>query len=242
MARRASAAGRPATLAHLWLLPLEPTDGASVGQAARLLDGEERARARRFARAEDRRRYVLAHAHLRCALAHHLGTAPGELGLRRGPGGKPYLPGAAIHVSLAHTRGMAAVAIAGRPCGVDVEHEGRPLDDGEGMAARVLSPPERRRLGAVPRAERGRALLRAWCVKEALLKGTGRGLADDPAALELPPWSGDGPLPAIPGRGSWRAWGLRVGTGHIVGLAVEDRSDPAEVRVRVGSPAPGGPA
>jgi phosphopantetheinyl transferase len=130
---------------------------------------------------------------------------------------------------------MAAVAVASRPCGVDVEHERRDLKEGAGMGSRILSPAERHRLRPLSRDARRRSMLQSWCVKEALLKGTGRGLADDPWALELPPWSGDGPLPEIPGMESWRAWGFRARTGHLVGVAVEDRADPRDLDVHLAS-------
>ncbi|HEY4223816.1 MAG TPA: hypothetical protein VGO62_20810, partial [Myxococcota bacterium] len=56
----------------LWLSPVD--DDGPLDHALALLDGAERARAARFARAEDRGAYVCAHALARIAVADALGV------------------------------------------------------------------------------------------------------------------------------------------------------------------------
>ncbi|GAA1716787.1 hypothetical protein GCM10009809_11050 [Isoptericola hypogeus] len=152
---------------------------------------------------------------LRAALAAaglDLGAGAGDVGLRRrcttcgaADHGKPEVPAAlaaGLHVSVAHTATRLAVAVAGSPCGVDVEDVAAVAR--APVAGVLLGPRERRRErrpGGEPSAE---GLARTWVRKEALLKATGHGLAVDPARIVLGPpdapprlrrWDGPGPAP-----------------------------------------------
>jgi len=69
------------------------------------------------------------------------------------------------YISVSHARGMIAVAIADRRCGIDIERLDRNF---ESVADRYLSPRERR-LCADPAW-----LAMAWCAKEAMYKFYGR--------------------------------------------------------------------
>jgi 4'-phosphopantetheinyl transferase len=66
--------------------------------------------------------------------------------------------------------------------------DAEPLEAGTDWAAlagKVLSVNECSELAVVPATEQKRAFLRAWTCKEAVLKATGEGLADDLARIEI---------------------------------------------------------
>lgn len=148
---------------------------------AALLDESEAARAKRFAFDDDRRAYVAAHALLRTRLSQRsTGILPRDWRFGATPHGKPFLlaPLTGLDVSLSHTRGMAAVAIAsGREVGVDVESFLTPRD-----AIKVAERFFAREEVALLRAESDRVLqsemfFAIWTLKEAVVKADGRGLA-----------------------------------------------------------------
>src|SRR4051812_10890090 len=86
----------------------EPLDGA-----VDLLDDTERARAARFAFEDDRRRFVVAHAWARIALARGLACAPQSLRFAVGPRGKPRVENVHVDVrfNLSHAAERALIAL-----------------------------------------------------------------------------------------------------------------------------------
>ena len=179
--------------------PLPPADAAALTPA-------DRAKAARFAFAQDRARFLAARALLRRAVAEALGADPATITLDTLPGGKPVLPGAGLAFSASRTEGLAAVALArgDRGLGLDVEARGRFARLG-GLARR-LHPDERRFIAAAPSAPR---LARVWTRKEAALKADGRGLDADLAAFSALP----------PGPGWARIRGVCTGQAHVGALA-----------------------
>lgn len=182
------------------------------------LDAVERARAARFVFARDRRAYVLAHALLRFALA--LQGVGWDARIAPDARGKPRVDptDGALHVSLTHTDGRVAVAVApDHEVGVDAEAATRDPDEAA-LRALALAPPEIAELAGA--ADRRQRLLRLWVAKEAVAKAVGLGLAlpiqqvvlsgEPPRILALPP--GCGPVE------SWSLHTARHG-GHWIGLA-----------------------
>jgi 4'-phosphopantetheinyl transferase len=162
-----------------------------------LLSPAERARAARFVRAEDGRRWARSRAILRALLGAYAGADPRTLGFEEGAHGKLALarePAAAgvparLRFNLSHSGDTALYALAlDREVGVDVELARRQVD-AVAIAARVLGAETAARLEALDPPAREREFLRAWVRWEAVLKcrGTGIGGADDrPAGPE--PW------------------------------------------------------
>lgn len=106
-----------------------------------------------------------------------LAAAPsGKLYLRSTPD-DPHPP----HISLTHTRGLIACAVAELPVGLDAERLNRRIP--AGLESRILSPMERAALSALPEAEKNAFLLTRWVMKEAHLKRTGEGLGASMARL-----------------------------------------------------------
>ena len=209
--------GEPET----WLLSVSSfiaaLDAAAPGK---ILDAEELERAGRFLRAEDRERYTAAHIGLRQLLGGYLGMEPSGVPFTRencpgcgGPHGRPAVAGGGgPHFSLSHSAGLVLLAFAATPVGVDVEEIPAPGVVAE-LREAILHPGERAELDALPPADRAAAFGRCWARKEAYLKGTGAGLADNPDRTRV----GVGPVPyPVPG---WTVTDLAVPAGYSAALA-----------------------
>ncbi|MFC9328939.1 4'-phosphopantetheinyl transferase family protein [Kitasatospora sp. NPDC057015] len=160
---------------RLWLVP-DQRSGRAPAELLAVLDPGERLRAEAYRSAVDRRRFVLAHAAVRCILARRLGVGPEEIRWRRGPHGKPELAGrcTGVEVNLSHSDAVAMVALsASRRVGVDVQRV-LPRLDATAMAERYFPPEEARfvRAAADPDARADR-FARLWARKEALVKAHG---------------------------------------------------------------------
>ena len=196
------------------------------GGDARLLSADERQRAERFVRPQDRARYVAGRSRLRAILGRYLGRPPGELRFAYGPHGRPMLAG--VGFSLAHAEELAALAVGPEPTmGLDIERR-RPVD--AATARQYLSASEQAEVEALPAGTRDLARLRAWTRKEAVMKALGFGLAGDFTRVEVT----TGPearLRACPDGDAWR-WSLReVSLGPEVVAALAVRADGATVEV-----------
>ncbi|WP_063774741.1 4'-phosphopantetheinyl transferase family protein [Kitasatospora azatica] len=168
---------------RVWRVAVAPGNAAAARAAAPvLLDRAERARAAAFRREQDRQLYEVAHVGLRTVLAERLGRRPAELTFRQAPcpgcgepHGRPEVDGP-VEFSLSHAAGLAVIALAADPLGVDVEGHGAfEREAGEDVAG-LLHPAERAELAAVEPERWAAAALRCWVRKEAYLKGTGMGL------------------------------------------------------------------
>jgi len=157
---------------------------------------EEAARASRLATPVLRRRYLRAHAALRSILGS-VTSAPLEFALREK--GKPYLSSAPqVRFNLAHSRGMALVAVAlDLEVGVDIERV-RPLPEFEAIAQRYFPAGYTQPTGE-------RDFFRHWTRFEALLKAHGAGLY---GAGAMPP-------------GVWSVTEIDAGPRFTAALAVE---------------------
>ncbi|GJD70438.1 4'-phosphopantetheinyl transferase family protein [Methylobacterium gnaphalii] len=192
------------------------------------LSEDERARAARFLRLEDRDRYAASHAALRHILAGALGTDPGLLRFRSGAAGKPELDGPwrdrlAFNLSHSGRIGLIGLSPAGR-IGVDVELT-RPLSDCLGLARSHFSRAEIAALEAQPPADRQAAFYACWTRKEAFVKALGAGLSfplnrfvvavpPEPAALV----SLDGSAQAARG---WSLQHLDPAPDHVGAVAIQ---------------------
>ena len=112
---------------------------------ASILDADERRRAARFLRPDDRDRYIASHVAFREVVGAVLHEPPVDVRWSMGRNDKPSVAGSTLAVSLSHSGARAAVALAwGRDVGVDIEQV-RELDELE-PAAVAFSPAEQREL------------------------------------------------------------------------------------------------
>lgn len=148
----------------------------------RLLDDVDRQRAGRFRRDVDRRNFVLGRT-----MVHHLVRAegaPAPCVLSRGHNGKPCLSGCAAF-NLSHSGRWVACAVSrSEPVGIDVEVFDR-LQDYRELLASTTHSAERQCIAQAPPESRFALFKRCWTRKEAALKATGKGLADDLTAIDV---------------------------------------------------------
>ncbi|MEV7878016.1 4'-phosphopantetheinyl transferase family protein [Streptomyces microflavus] len=197
------------------------------------LSSAELRRAASFARPADRAAYATAHTALRQLLGGYLDRPPAALTFVRepcpgcaGPHGRPAVVqaggGPPLHFSLAHSRGLIAVAVAPRVIGVDVER--LPSPETVEACARALHPGEQAELAAAPPGERRAHFGRLWTRKEAYLKALGTGLSRHPRTDYL-----GSDLRRRPAR--WAVLDLPAGPEHAAAIAVPgDRPDHVTVR------------
>jgi 4'-phosphopantetheinyl transferase len=155
-----------------------------------LLDERERARMAAFRRICDRRLYAASHGALRILIGRYLGMPARSVAFER-TGKRRAAPrietggNRRCVASLSHSRGHVAVALSrSGPAGVDIE----PWHRGIWLAAidsTGLSGLERQCLPARETGRRGRALVRAWTAKEAVLKAWEVGLTLPPSSVRL---------------------------------------------------------
>jgi 4'-phosphopantetheinyl transferase len=80
-----------------------------------------------------------------------------------------------VFVSISHSAGRVACAVAAVPVGVDVESLTRPRDH-LALTDTVHSAAQRQHLAALPPEARAEPFLQAWTLKEAWLKAREQGL------------------------------------------------------------------
>jgi 4'-phosphopantetheinyl transferase len=137
----------------------------------RYFDQTERARFENYRTEGGRQRFALG-----CALAKAVAAelTGGPVALDRtctecgAAHGKPRVVGADLELSVSHSGDAAVVAVAGAPCGVDVEQLSGGSRDVAALAGFVLAESEH--------AADETRFLRLWTRKEAVTKATGDGL------------------------------------------------------------------
>ena len=175
------------TVLHIDLGP----DAARESGAMALLSDDERQRCRRYHYAGPRRRFALCRAALRAVLCDRLGCDNEQLTFGAYEFGKPVailhgeVAPVSFNVSHSGSHGLIALAPDGR-LGVDVEERGerKGLD---GLIAAALTPVEQAELAAADERQKLHGFLRAWTLKEAVIKAVGLGISMSMADLETPP-------------------------------------------------------
>jgi 4'-phosphopantetheinyl transferase len=198
----------------LWWVDLDAEDGSGAGHGLSTLSHAERIRASMMVRPTDRARFIAAWASLRQVLATELGTDPRSVPVYVAPGGKPLVPGTGLHFSTSRRAGVAVHATSWTcQVGVDVESVAEALNM-DRVAGRYFSAAEQRTVEQASPDRRQEARLRCWTAKEAYLKGTGTGLVDDLAAVDL--------ASAITGTAvldGWHVHGVAAPPGAVASLA-----------------------
>jgi 4'-phosphopantetheinyl transferase len=217
------------------IAPGEDVETAEPGVELMVLSAEERARAARFVRARDRRRFARCRAALREILGRLLGEPAGALRFRaaaRGkpeldhaPGGDPRAAGLALRFNVSHASDLALIAVCrGRELGVDLERI-RPIPEAARIVGSFFTTAEQAEFAAIPAADRDRAFHRGWTRKEAVLKGFGMGLSGLSAqhqtgfgTTELTTqFTLAGPAHRV---GPWLLWEAAPRPGFVAALAV----------------------
>ena len=162
-----SAPTLPPGKVHVWRVDLD-VPPARLAALAATLSGIERERALRFRFDRHRDRWTAARGALRVILAGYLRQPAASLDLAADANTKPFLrendAPAPLRFSLAHTDGVALVAVAWqREVGVDIEREAPDRAD-LGVARRMFTADETLALAGMPPALRCRAFFALWTV------------------------------------------------------------------------------
>jgi len=216
---------------HVFMVPLADPPAAHRALLD-VLSAAEVERAARFARADDRRRFVVGRATLRALLGACLSVAPERIDFVQGPHGKPELaPGighTGLRFNVAHSGGWVLLAAArDAAVGVDVERV-RPLPDAEALAERFFAAAEAAALRALPDGLRAGAFFACWTRKEAFVKAHGAGLTLPLGSFEVTLCPGDAPaVVRVDGPGdtadAWSVWSLAPDDGYIGAVVARTR-------------------
>lgn len=218
--------------AHVWTV-LISTWLPQLSFFERLLSKEERLRAARFVRQEDRTRSIVAHGFLRQLLGGYLSAEPTGLAFTQNEFGKPALAPThgepALSFNLSHSGDVILYALtADRRIGVDIE-EIRNSSDLMEVAKGQFSEREFVALQGMSEAEKTDAFFRCWTRKEAYLKARGEGLGyplknfsmsigrAEPPAVE---WAADEPAAAE----RWAVMDLAEIPGYAGAVVCEGRA------------------
>lgn len=136
--------------------------------------------------------------YLRLLLGAYLDLPGKSVRINRKQRGKPVLDASVhdseIHFSMAKSEDRLLIGFSSSShIGVDLEPEGRRARDPMGLARRYFSPAEAAALAAMPVEDIDAAFLRVWACKEAVVKASGLGIANQfsrftvTTALDQPP-------------------------------------------------------
>lgn len=162
---------------NIWKVRLD-CDAVTVDRSLRTLSQDEKQKADRFRFAKDRDRYIVARSSLRQILGDYLDLEPDVITFSYNEYGKPFLENGNPKFNLSHSEDMALIAItSSRDVGIDIEFIDNKLDIVT-TAKGIFSQSDFRMLEKLPPSQRTRAFFRAWTLKEAWLKGLGKGFSE----------------------------------------------------------------
>jgi 4'-phosphopantetheinyl transferase len=116
-------------------------------------------------------------------LVHQMLGSPQREALHKDAYGKPYLSQARYHLSISHSKAMAAAALADRPVGIDIQALVPKI---EGLASKYMRAEELESLEPATRLEHIHAY---WGAKEALYKAYGQRGLDFCGHIHVTPFS-----------------------------------------------------
>jgi 4'-phosphopantetheinyl transferase len=232
---------------RVWLMDLDSglssddVEVAEPGPELDVLDETEKARAARFVRARDRRRFARCRASLREILGALLRESPRALVFRAVAQGKPELDFRAmglddgdartqIRFNVSHSSELALIGVCrGREIGVDLERI-RHISEADRIVASFFSAAEQTNFATIAEDVKDHAFFRGWTRKEAVLKGLGIGLAGLAAHYETGFGTGAlGPrfIPATPAPRvqQWQLWEAAPRAGFVATVAVRVATD-----------------
>ncbi len=233
------------------LAPGDHPETTEPGPELAILSEDERARAARFVRARDRRRFARCRAALREILGHLLDEPASSLRFRAAAVGKPELDGdadddrLALRFNVSHSSNLALIAVCrGREVGVDVEQV-RPISESVRIVESFFTAAEFAAFTSILDDAKPLAFHRGWTRKEAVLKGFGTGISGLSARHE----TGFGTTalttrftPATPSArvDRWMLWEAAPRPGFVAALAVDVVQTAGSGRAGDGPPATDG--
>ncbi len=181
---------------------------------------------------ELRHRYLTGRALGRLSLSEYAAVDPAEWRFAENEFGKPQIaePSAfkSLQFNIAHTEGMVVCLLSrAGEVGVDVEKISRTADI-DLIARNFLSEPERASLTVLPQPERNVRFFKLWVLKEACLKGMGRGLGSGEERFTIG-LDGNGEPASIDG---WHFTLHHPSKDHIAATAIRSQHAPGSLPVQ----------
>jgi 4'-phosphopantetheinyl transferase len=226
--------------AHAWWVNGEKVAERSLPM--HWLDAEERALAQEFSARKARHQYLVARMLSRAVLSYYTGVAPGDWRFGAGKFGKPRIEApkrleslkrrapqagrlhgegnsfntSSLRFNLTHTNGLIVclVSRAGE-VGVDAEKISRRVHVEE-IAEHFLAKSEWDELAKLAGAKRRRRFFEIWALKEAYLKGRGRGFSVSPQRVAMEFDSNGKPLP----KREWQLALHKPRKGYVAATAI----------------------
>ena len=165
---------------EIHLLPFGVSENAhSIPIFAQMLNDMETVRAASYRLEKDRNRFIISRGLLRRILGNYLRVAPDVLDLPIDKNYKPHpisIGGIQIHYSMSHAGDMIFIGIAGHSIGVDIEYIDRKFEFHDVLTAAFS---EAEILSITQSSDSLKTFFQLWVRKEALLKGTGKGIDDE---------------------------------------------------------------
>lgn len=203
------------------------------------LDKTEIARLARFVYEEHRHAFLVSHALTRKMLANSLDCSPQDIRFELTGRNKPVLAAPfsanSLHFNLSHTQGLAVVALAAKPLGIDTEWLGRKTVGPE-LALRYFTEMEQADILRQPESQQQHRFLTYWTLKEAFLKAQSWGIVDSLNGFEFELSPANQRLPDrirlrirhanLTPTHPWRFHHWQVTPEHLVSLAVSARLSP----------------
>ena len=175
-----------------------------------LLNEAEHKRANSYYQQKDRERFIVSRVALRQLLGQYTGLQPQDIAFTIGPNKKPFIQNAAnpIHYNVSHSGDKILIAISDHEVGIDVEHI--QLDfDYEEIIPTCFSTAEATYIRTSP--DPRHTFYRLWTRKEALLKGTAKGVDDDLVSIPCL----DGKHEVAFTTNDWVVKSFEVGEGYV---------------------------
>ncbi len=151
------------------------------------LSGAERARWLEMKLPARRAQFLAGHGYARQLLARFDGGVFEDWSLSENEHGAPLATrrgvDVGLHVSISHSGGQLACAVAAKPVGVDIEQLGRKRDLPK-LAKSLYPPAFSRALASEDAALHSQRFYRRWTLDEARAKATGRGLLRTTLAVQ----------------------------------------------------------
>lgn len=216
---------------RIWRLKMVATEAAD---GIDVLSAEERARAVRFRRPGDRKRWEWSRIKLRQVLGSCIRVPASDIVFATAENGKPSLANADIccpHFNLSHAGDVLVVAVSNDyPVGIDVEQV-KQLGNLDEVARYSLSQDEYKRFQDAPVQDRTSLFYYYWTQKEAVLKATGQGLGGLGTVdlAEVGALSETTPSPWHQGS-DWSVRSIDVPTGYRGAVAVSGESGGVAIR------------
>jgi 4'-phosphopantetheinyl transferase len=163
---------------QVWIVDLDDRTAPSAIVDS-LLSPEEQERAARFVFEPDAWHFSLGRAALRLGLALYLSRPPNDISIRIAERGKPYVEDGGLHFNVSHCGGVGLIAFTRvGEIGIDVEAV-QPGIEGLDIASENFTADETEWIASAPSPlAQAQRFTRLWTRKEAVLKATGKGIAE----------------------------------------------------------------